>query len=82
MLGDNHFQNIHFGTYIIEYTVGNLVVNIRHGSAVVDSMFYVPPIVCGGSVFGLYFVMHYLVSFLVLPFFTKFKAFRDRIVKN
>ena len=27
---------------------------------------YVPPNVCGGSLFGLCFVMHYLVSFLVL----------------
>ena len=36
------------------------------GSVVVDSLFYVLLIVCGGSVFGLYFIMHYLVSFLVL----------------
>ena len=27
---------------------------------------YVPIIVCGGSVFGLCFVMHYFVSFLAL----------------
>ena len=36
------------------------------GSILVNSLFYVPPIVCGGSVLGIYFVMHYLVSFLVL----------------
>ena len=35
-------------------------------SAVVYSLFYVPFIVCGGSVFGLCLVTHYLVSFLVL----------------
>ena len=35
-------------------------------SVVVDSLFYAPPIVCGGSVFGLCFVMHSLVSILVL----------------
>ena len=34
------------------------------GSVVVDSLFYEPPIVCGGSVFGLCFVMHYFVSSL------------------
>ena len=33
---------------------------------VVDSLVYVPAIVCGGSVFGLCFVLHYFVSFLVL----------------
>ena len=33
---------------------------------VVDSLFYVPPIVCGVSVFGLCFVKHYLVSCLAL----------------
>ena len=38
------------------------------GSVDVDSLFYVPPIVCGGSVFDLCFGMHYLVSFLVLQF--------------
>ena len=32
----------------------------------VDSLVCVPPIVCGGSVFGLCFVMHHCVSFLVL----------------
>ena len=33
---------------------------------VVDSLFYILPIVCGGSAFGLCFIMHYLVNFLVL----------------
>ena len=33
---------------------------------VVYSLLYEPPIVCGGSVFGLCFVMHSFVSFLVL----------------
>ena len=32
------------------------------GSVVIVSLFYVPPIVCWGSVFGLCFVMHYLKS--------------------
>ena len=36
------------------------------GSVVVDLLFYVPPIVYGGTLFGLYFGMHYFVSFLVL----------------
>ena len=35
-------------------------------SVVIDSLFIVPPIVCLGSVFGPWIVMHYLVSFLVL----------------
>ena len=30
------------------------------GSVVVDSLFIVAPIICGGSVFGPYFVMQYL----------------------
>ena len=30
-----------------------------------DSLFYVPSIVCGGSEVSLCFVMHYFVSFLV-----------------
>ena len=36
------------------------------GYVVVDLSFYVPPMVCGGSMFGLSFVIHYLMSFLVL----------------
>ena len=36
------------------------------GSVVVDSLFNVAPIVCLSSVFCPSFVMHYLVSFLVL----------------
>ena len=36
------------------------------GSVVDDSLFYKPPIVCGGLCFGLCFGMHYFVSFLVL----------------
>ena len=40
---------------------------LRGGYVVVDdSLFNVTPIVCGRSVFGPYFVEHYLVSFLVL----------------
>ena len=39
------------------------------GGDVAESLFHVPPIVCGGSVFGLCFAMHYFVSFLVLPSF-------------
>ena len=35
------------------------------GSVVVDSLFIVTPIVCGGSVFGSCFVIQYFVSFLV-----------------
>ena len=35
------------------------------GSVVVDSLFIVAPIVCGGSVFGSCFVMQYFVYFLV-----------------
>ena len=38
-----------------------------HGSVDVDSLFYVPHIVCWGSVFGPRFAFNYLVSFLVLP---------------
>ena len=30
-----------------------------------DSLFYVPPIDCGGSVFDLCFVVHHFMSFLV-----------------
>ena len=33
---------------------------------VIDSLFIVAPIVFKGSVFGPYFVMQYLVSFLIL----------------
>ena len=36
------------------------------GSVVVDSLFNVAPIVCWGFVFCPSFVMHYLLSFLVL----------------
>ena len=36
------------------------------GSVVDDSLFMAAPIVYRGSVFGLCFVMQYLVSFLVL----------------
>ena len=36
------------------------------GFVVVDSLFNVSQIVCWNSVFGICFVMHYLVSFLVL----------------
>ena len=37
------------------------------GSILGNFLFYVPPsIVGGGSVLGIYFVMHYLVSILVL----------------
>ena len=36
------------------------------GPAVVDSLLVVAPIACGGSVFGPCFVIHYLVSVLVL----------------
>ena len=31
-----------------------------------DSLFYITPTVCEGSVFGLCFVMHYFASFIVL----------------
>ena len=37
---------------------GDFVVN--------DLLFYVPSVVCGGSVFGICFGMHYFLSFLVL----------------
>ena len=41
-----------------------IVRTIFGGSAVCDSLLnHVIPIVCGGSVFGPCFVMHYLVSF-------------------
>ena len=36
------------------------------GSVLVDSLFNVPHIVCGGSEFGPCFVRHYLVSSVVL----------------
>ena len=36
------------------------------GSVVVDSLFNIAPVLCWGSVFCSKFVMHYLVSFLVL----------------
>ena len=36
------------------------------GSFVVHKLFYEPPIVCVGSVYGLCFCMYYFVSFLVL----------------
>ena len=36
------------------------------GSVVVDYLFIVAPIVCGGSVFAPCFIMQYFVSFLVL----------------
>ena len=36
------------------------------GSAVVNQLFIVARIVCGGSMLGLCFVLQYLVSFLVL----------------
>ena len=39
------------------------------GSVVVDLLFYVPHIVCGGSMFGLCFGMHYFMSCLVLQSF-------------
>ena len=39
------------------------------GSVVVDLLFYVPPIACGGSVFGLCFGKHYFMSCLVLQSF-------------
>ena len=42
---------------------------LLYGGGDVESLFYVPPIVCGGSVFGLCFFMHYFVPFLVLPSF-------------
>ena len=35
-------------------------------SVVVDSLFIVAPMVCGGSVFGHCLVIQYLVSFLVV----------------
>ena len=35
-------------------------------STVVYALFIVAPIVCGGLVFGYWFVMKYFVSFLVL----------------
>ena len=35
-------------------------------SVVIGSLLHVPPIICGGSVFGLCFGMHYFVSFLDL----------------
>ena len=35
------------------------------GSVVVDLLFNVPPIVCGGYLFG-FFCMHYFMSILVL----------------
>ena len=41
-------------------------LRLMSGSVVVDSMFYVPLFVCVGSMFGLWFGMHYCVSFLVL----------------
>ena len=36
------------------------------GSVVFDSLFYVAPIVCRGSLFGICFVMHYLVFSLAV----------------
>ena len=39
---------------------------IKLVSVVVNLLFYVPPIVCGGSVLVFVFGMHYFVSFLVL----------------
>ena len=36
------------------------------GSVVLNSLFCVPTITCGGSVFGHRIVMHYFVSFLVV----------------
>ena len=36
------------------------------GSVVVDSLFIIAAVVCGSSLFGLCFVLQYLVSFLVL----------------
>ena len=42
------------------------VMAIKLVSVVVNLLFYVPPIVCGGSVLVFVFGMHYFVSFLVL----------------
>ena len=38
----------------------------RVGSVIIDSLFIVDPIVCGGSEFDPHLAMQYLVSFLVL----------------
>ena len=46
------------------YSYGFLFICRTVGQAS-DSLFYVPLIVCGGSVFGIWFVMHCLVSSLV-----------------
>ena len=42
------------------------ISHLGDGSIVVDLLFNYPLIVSFGSVFGPYFGMHYLVSFLVL----------------
>ena len=44
------------------------LLSVQCGGSVVivDSLFNVAPIVCGGSVFGPCFVVQYIVSFLVL----------------
>ena len=41
-------------------------MSVDSGSVVADLLFYSSSIDCGGSVFGLCFAMHYIVSFLVL----------------
>ena len=43
-----------------------IITRLGGGSLVVDSLVFVPYIVCGGYVFGPCFVMDYVVSFLVL----------------
>ena len=61
-----HCLNAYNAQMDVGTTTGTGGWKLGLGSVVVDSLFNVAPIVCEDYVFCLCFVVHYLVSFLVL----------------